>query len=54
MVKGEICFEAGILYLSDRIQEMIANGNNIREIEKEIDNLQNNIRKSQRKIIKTN
>ena len=33
MIKGEICFKTGILYMSESIQEMIANRDNIRKIE---------------------
>ena len=51
MIQGEICFKAGVLYLSDKIQEMISDGDNVRKIEEKIDQIQNGIRKSQETLI---
>ena len=54
MITGEICFKAGILFLSEKIQEMISNNASIRDIEEAINNIQNKVKIKQEKILEIN
>jgi len=51
MITGEICFKAGILFLSEKIEEMITDNATIRDIEEMINNIRNKVKNKQEKIL---